>query len=697
MQHDIRKLSILLILLVFVLATRIYPLIRGDITNLETLDTMLVIKQFALGNTHIIFNESWLQVYFVTIPYALLGSFLDIIQTMYVVKATLIIFSALIVYLFGKELGGQRAGYLALLLFAVSPIAIYTQSLGLWTGDAITPIFLAAAILFLLYSKTNLNKKDFYLCGILSIFFLILAYASWNGGIYAIVTYCFVLILLIVQIFIKSQSKVILIGAMLIGAAFLIYIPSPYNIGVFSGGNYAGGIVDTVIQFITNNNYSMYGSGAATNPPDLKINMLYYFLLPVGFLTSFFLIIITLYIFQHKVKEDRKKDAFIAVVVIYIISTVIALSYRRFDSLDIIPTAVLSGTGLDLILEHTETKSTYRYIKFAFAILILIVFAGSILQVIDAQYPTDLTNDYLSTMQWISSSTPQNATFLTNIFDEAPIVYYGNRQSAIDGWNGGAWIIPANASKFDNFLFTQSCNGTYLKSTNADYLIVDRFWLYPGYIEKRNVNGTNMKNLVDGNFQINCGVVTLLLVYESSYNITKIYRIENSTDQAQNIFKELLGTSQADYILMDNFTLNGEPNVLSLRNSTIGGITSGTEDFISKNLSHSLIVYYKSFRNISDVTNAYFSTILELKNSTNINTVDIGTIFNTTYYYINTTENSGSITSAVYGNYLIYFKSVGKPFSSYQAKELIYNQILDFDQNCKAYNTSTNSISISCP
>ena len=116
MLENARKLlaqNLLILLILLVLATRIYPLIRGSITNLETLNTMLVIKQFAHGNTNIIFSESWLQVYLVTIPYSVLRGFLGVAQTMYVVKAALVVFSSIIVYFFGKELGGKNAGYFA--------------------------------------------------------------------------------------------------------------------------------------------------------------------------------------------------------------------------------------------------------------------------------------------------------------------------------------------------------------------------------------------------------------------------------------------------------------------------------------------------------------------------------------------------------------------------------------------------------
>lgn len=700
MLENARKLlaqNLLILLILLVLATRIYPLIRGSITNLETLNTMLVIKQFAHGNTNIIFSESWLQVYLVTIPYSVLRGFLGVAQTMYVVKAALVVFSSIIVYFFGKELGGKNAGYFALLLFAVSPLAIYAQGLGVWSGDVIAPVFLSASILFMLYANANLGKKVFYLWAALSASFVILAYMSWDGGAYAIVTYMFALLLIGLQALIHDRPKVLLIGAVFIAIAFLLYIPSPYNIGVFSGGNYAGGISQTALQLFSNSDLSQYGSGAVTNPPDVSSAFAAFF--PAGFFTSTVLILASLYFFLRKEKAISNARAFIAVTVMYLIATVIALSYRRFDSLDIIPIAILSGAGLNGILNKTKPNpKAFSFVRLVFAIFILIVLLGSVLQVLKAGYPTDLTNDYLSSMQWIAQYTPANATFLTNIFDEAPIIYYGNRQSALDGWNGGLWgRISANEiNNFDNFLFAPKCNSTYINDTRANYLVVDKFWLYPGYIKQGNVNGTNMKTLVDGNFEIPCGDLTLSLVYNSGYNITKIYKIENSTHAAPNGPKELLRVNQESSILINNFTLVTAPTETHIGNNTYGEVDSGYERFAPKNGSDGLIASYILFKNFSYVASFYLSSIKDLKNSTNVSNTNVNELFNATYLYLNTTGNSESVIAAVYGDYFIYFRSNGFSFSPFQGKELLYNQISDLNHNCQAYNISNYYTNFTC-
>ena len=686
----IRNALILLILLV--IATRIYPLVRGGITNLETLDTMLVIKQFAHGNTQIFFDESYIQVYLVTVPYSVLRGLLSIQQTMYVVKAALVLLSALIVYFFSKEIGGNRAGYLALLLFAVSPLAIYTQSLGVWTGDVISPIFLSGAILFMLYANKKFGSKSMYSYAAASIFFLVVAYASWNGGVYAVITYLFALFLIALRKLINSTAQVLLFGVVALSIAFLIYIPSPYNIGVFSGGNYVGGIFQTIIQFASNNNFSLYGTGDVRNPSDLGASQLYNLLLPIGFLTSTFLIAIAAYSFLRKNKAASEEYSFISAIVIYLIATVIALSDRRFDSLAILPIAMLSGVGLNLLIDNVKADTRrYQYTKFIFSILIILVLIGSIIQIIKAQYPTDLTYDYTSAMQWIRQSTPSNATFLTNIFDEAPIIYYGNRSSAIDGWNGGLWgRFPSNRiARFDNFLFAPQCNSTYLNSTGANYLVVDKFWLYYGFIQARNTNGTNMQQLIqNNNFHTTCGGLNLLLVYESGQNLTRIYSIQKhqvATNATDNNLA-LLQPIQASTLLGSNFTISTAPQLIHFSANPEGAVNAANETFISSDGASSLSVSYVLFENFSDAATVFLSNILALKNQSGITGGHVGMLFNTTYIYLNTTENkllpgaiNSSVAAAVYKNYLITIKSSGSKFTQYQAKQLIYNQIVNLN------------------
>ncbi len=694
MHEHIRKTiskNLIPILVLFVLATRILPLMRGGITNLETLDTMLVVKQFAQGNASIFFDESWLQVYFITIPYSILRGFLSIEQAMHAVKAAFVLFSALIVYLLGKELGGQKAGYLSMLFFAISPLAIYTQSLGLWTGDAITPIFLAASILFLLYAKASRSARKLILWGLLSVMSLTMAYLSWNGGIYAVVAYLFVVLLFLLGRFTSSHSKTFFAGIALLGLSFLAYILSPYNMGIFSGGNYAGGILHTIAQFFSNNNFSLYGTGDVRNPIDFNPNPAYDILLPIGFLTSTFLIAVCANSFLRQKEKGQAQSAFIAVAFIYLISAVIALSDRRFDSLAIIPIAVLSGSGLHVLLKaHDSKPKAYRYTKLAFSILMVLVLLGSVVQIIVAQYPVDLTGDYISSMKWLSINTPKNSTFLTNIFDEAPIIYYGDRQSAIDGWNGGLWgRFPSNSIReFNNFLFSSQCNSTYLNSTGANYLIVDKFWLYRGFISNKSANGTNMKHLIlDNNFHINCGGLNLLLIYESGYNLTRIYSIQKPSPPANNASRlaAFISAGQAKAIIPSNFTLIGTPAFQILNNNSYGEISFANEEFMYLNDTAKLTVSYGLFNNFSDASNLYLSTVAALNKSQGITGAKIGQLFNTTYVYINTSRNrssgtvESSVISAVYGNYLVHIESIGSQFNVYQARQLLYNQIADIN------------------
>lgn len=692
------KLAILLLL---VLATRVYPLIRGSITNLETLNTMLVIKQFALGNTGIFFNESWLQVYLITMPYALLKAFMNVSETLYLVKALLVTVSAFVVYLFGKMLTGRdSAGYLALILFASSPLAIYSQSLGVWSGDVIASVLLSASVLLLLYAirERGSDRRRSYIYAVLSVAVLVIADKSWNGGVYTLVTYAFTLLALAIWKGSGRMSKTLLTSILLIALAFTVYIPSQYNIGVFNAANYQGGIRQTVTQFLANNDYSLYGSGAVTNPINIKMSAFYYALLPIGFFTSTFLVAIAVYFFTMGKGKVYQNHAFLAVAVMYAIGAVIAISYRRFDSLAIIPIAILSGAGLDLLLSNIKTPRLHKYAKLAFAAIILMVFAGSVMQVAQAGFPTDLTVDYLSTMKWISTYTPPNATFLTNVFDEAPIEYFGNRASAIDGWNGGLWQFPANASvRFDNFLFSPSCNSTYLRSTGASYLVVDSFWLYPGYVRSSSVNGTNLQNLATGGFNIGCGNLTLALVYESGDNITRVYKIENSTVSMPGRYRELVGIMQAGGILSNNFTYANEPTISILHNDTYGNVTSASEELLSKNGSYKVKINYAMFNTSSDAAAFYLYSISVLRNSMGVGYANVGTLFNATYVYVGINESSVSVLMGVYDNYFIYLKSEGRTISEKQAKQLLYNQMMDMHQYCRANSAAGNSIvSLNC-
>lgn len=700
--------AILPALLVLILVTRIYPLTRGSLTNIETLDTMLVIKQVTLGNTGIFFNESWLQVYMITIPYAALKPFLSLTETLYAVKAVLVLFSGVIVYLLGKELVGKRSGYLSMLLFAVSPIAIYTQSLGVWTGDVIAPVLLAASTLFLLYAKNSYGTRAAYLWGALSVISLFIAYVSWNGGLYAVATYTFIIVLLVLKRFIGNRLAFLLGSAATI-LVFLAFVFSGFNTQGLNNIITVGGVdLQNVAQFLANNNYSLYGSGAVTNPVNLVITPPYQYLLYAGFAISTLLIIATTYFFIIRPPQEHPNyNAFLALWVLYLIAIMIALANRRFDSLAIIPIAILAGTGLDLLLKYTEKRPRiFTATAFVFTLLIMYVISGDIFQINNAFPPTDLGVSYLLTMNWISQFTPTNATFLTNVYDEAPIQYFGSRQSAIDGWGGGLWNLAYNASQqkasrmFDNFLFSPSCNSTYLQSTHADYLVIDRFWLYPGYIENKSANGTNMQDIMNNKeIQMSCGNTKLVLSYESVDNNTMVYEIYNAVANlpTSGDASELLLPYQINSLFQSNFSETITPSYSVIDNYTFGNVLIAGEQFVSPGGSAALSVSYERFSNAHD-TGVQLSTLLHELPSAATNLTISGELYNTSYVYINGTttlsqnEKPINIMLAAYRNYLIYFRSSGMHFSFQQAKQLLYNQLVDIDLYCQTQNTSSNSI-----
>ena len=122
-----------------------------------------------------------------------------------------------------------------------------------------------------------------------------------------------------------------------------------------------------------------------------------------------------------------------------------------------------------------------------------------------------------------------------------------------------------------------------------------------------------------------------------------------------------------------------------INNNSYGEISFANEEFMYLNDTAKLTVSYGLFNNFSDAGNLYLSTVAALNKSSDITGAKIGQLFNTTYVYINTSRNrssgavESSVISAVYGNYLVHIESIGSQFNVYQARQLLYNQIVDIN------------------
>ena len=360
-------------------------------------------------------------------------------------------------------------------------------------------ILLALSILLLLYAL-NKKKPAYLVCSVLV---LILAYITWNASIYAVLSYIFVLFLIGLSKKV-SLKKVAIIGVILmaIGLAAGAIIKPQYLPYLLLSSNQA----NIYIQEL-----------APTTPLALIANFLL-----AGFLMFFGLIG-----FLTKERDQSQKYAYLAVLGILLVATPELLAAVRWMSLVPIPVALFAGLSIQCLRETRISPSTISRIFYITIILSIIV---PIYQFGTTQVLPEVSPAYHSTMLWIASNTPQNATFLTYWADGSAIEGWGNRASYSDTvLSQDGWKIE----NFSKFLYQPAGNLSYLNDMKPDYLLVRGYWFslnstmkVEGKLPKNmSLNGTNFELLEKGygNYTDSRDGISLIKIYNSSN--TTIYKV----------------------------------------------------------------------------------------------------------------------------------------------------------------------------
>jgi len=522
---DTKKTMLLLLLIgVIIIALRALPAIINGVTDPEAMVAFAAMN-ITVQNNYVLphyvtnltssppyqfrFTEAPFQVYVVTVPYYFLHSVLPILETAYLVKAAFVAVSVLVIILFCKRItGGYKAAVFATALFAIYPTANAIQSLAEWTGDFFLPILLTASILLLIYAKDNYrDRKKLIMFGALSIILLAGSYLSWRGGAFAIVSYAVVLFFLGVNAMLKDARKTFAVTLVAGAAVYLLFVHTIIQ----QSGSF---VPQVILVVLTQQNYDVILKSSLILTILRHANIVG---IAIGFALSGMLVFLSAFRFIK-----QKNGEIIGILLLLIVLAVpLALQVQRFVSLMVIEVAIVSGIAL------SQIKS--KKVMAAFCVLIIAYGLISVSEMLATPSILYASPDYHAAMLWVSHNTPANSLFLTDYLDAEAVQYWGNRSVY-----GTSWWNPSAITSFSDFLYTSPCNGSYLTATDANYIIINRFWcdtvvnvsLCEDVSAQYNLTAARSDNTI-GELELTnpvaCGSKELSLVYEN--NATRIFNI----------------------------------------------------------------------------------------------------------------------------------------------------------------------------
>lgn len=318
--------------------------------------------QQVINGQSAVFKEKPLLAYVVVWPYLLLRPLgFTLFDTLYLLLSLFIAASMTIVFLFGKRMGGARAGLFSVLLFAVMPTAVQAQLLSVYTGDFFIGILLMLALLLLVVAADSYKQeRKALIFGLLSILLLIVAAFLWNGGLYVVATYGFVAALLLLRRFTSSLRLLAAIGCILLAVLFVLYRYSPVyvwtdisNINVPPHSAVGAMLEFNALTMLTQQNLAM------------NMQIMY-----IALLLGFALCVMPALWFIYTYK-GRPDNAMAALVGSLLCGLPLALLNARWESLIIMPLAALTGGGLSKV----HTKNPIIYTLFCAGVVLLALFA----------------------------------------------------------------------------------------------------------------------------------------------------------------------------------------------------------------------------------------------------------------------------------------------------------------------------------
>ena len=111
-----------------------------------------------------------------------------------------------------------------MLLFALQPVAIITNTFNTWHGNSLVPALMALSILILLYGLDERNRRISYSMMGISMVPLLLAYLLWSGGALVLAAYVFVLIAILLFRHTKNLKVTLISGIGLLIIGWLIFM-----------------------------------------------------------------------------------------------------------------------------------------------------------------------------------------------------------------------------------------------------------------------------------------------------------------------------------------------------------------------------------------------------------------------------------------------------------------------------------------
>ena len=485
--------------------------------------------------------EYLLLTYMGILPSWLSGGAISIIHGMYLMQIMFSLLGMCTAYLLTKKItGNAKWGLFGMLLYAMQPFAIADNAFKAWEGVGFVPVLLALSVLILLYGLEEKGKYKKYSLIAASLIPVLFAHYLWSGGVFALVSYLFVLVAIYAFKRTKNLAVTSVLVAALISIGWLAYGHTTMGTVQPSVANLVALLTQTgTVSVVRNLFYAMYLYGAFPS------NLSYIIFMACGCIFALSLVAMCLANFGAGPHEESENVFFVAALALLMAGIPFTLYGQGWSALITVPIAAIAGSSIDSLNRRMKKKKTKNrdYLSMptfvpAVCIAVNIVFVALMLATTLPQAP--LTLQYRGTMLWIRNNTPANSTFLTWGQDGDAIEGWANRTSYTDSYsfdNNKQAVYD-----FSRFLFAKPGNLSYIGEIRPDYLLVRRYWYaengeWKTLEEEGNLpidylisNVTNLQLFSEKPETITMGNISMQLVYDApnGTNESIIYSIKYS-------------------------------------------------------------------------------------------------------------------------------------------------------------------------
>ena len=279
------------------------------------------------------FGERYGSFYITTIPYGLIGRYVGLYSTIFIVKGLFLFLAVLLVYSFAEHLNkGKWTSLLAVALFAVMPTAVLSQNFANYTGGFFVAILSLLSLWLFLHYYEN-RKVAFLLCGMLSSY---VASLMWNGGMIVFVSLFWCCFMLFLKKWLSWRSLILFGTILSFGAYFIIYPhlsinvgPDLSNVNVISASQIP---MFNFLTFISQQNLSLRNSVAMDG----------------AIITGFFMFMLPILLLFFWDITDAS-PWLIGLCAFLLVAMVVSLVNARFESFVILPASILAAYGTKYI------------------------------------------------------------------------------------------------------------------------------------------------------------------------------------------------------------------------------------------------------------------------------------------------------------------------------------------------------------